>query len=369
MKKVFYLLLATLMVASCTKEDIIPGPTGQGRLNITLASAMPSTRATGKDLPTAAAEKAIQHVTVGIFKADKSINKIFPEITINESKTNSLVCSAGNGQTVVVVANAPTGTFSKVTDKDSFLSVALSLEQTINDAAGDPQASQTSDWLPMVGMDESVDIAEPATPSDVTEVTISISRLVARIALKNVYIDLEDPTYTFQMSSVQIVNASTETIINPSSSLPATTEIKNVKDYAWLKSTAAGGSFSGDNGGLTILTQPVWFYVFANDNSMVDAAGAALDTRLVIEGKLNGETNFYPVYVNKEAVGTTFTGGGTDTTVKTGKIYRNYSYSINATIKAKGTQKPDDPFIAANMQVTITPEPWVLDLTQDVTFE
>ncbi|MDR0976395.1 MAG: hypothetical protein LBL78_01375 [Prevotellaceae bacterium] len=387
MKKVIYLLLATLMVASCTKEEIVNDqiPKGKGRLNISLASAVPGTRTGGGDLPTAANEATIQRITIGIFdNATGTVNTIQELLgsSLNGKTAEGIICNAGDNQDIIVVANAPEGHFKGITAQKDFIEKAVTLEQTtmINGYGVDDYQVATS--LPMSGM-KNVDITIPQTSSDIQTVSLSISRLVARVALESVTMDIEDGC-TFRLMSVELRNVATTSDVQPDDTIePVTGDIKNDNDpidYAWLKHSDIGaGTDQGTdmNGKELILNkQKYWFYTFANDTTQTHKK----DTRLVITGEffdgVTKSTRYYPVSVNSRNITTTFKDSdkneikdGDNAKVGNGVVYRNYSYRISVVIKGKGVTDIEQPVIPANLSVTITPEDWVLDLSQTVTFE
>jgi hypothetical protein len=241
MKKVIYLLLATLMVASCTQEEIIDGPKGKGKLNITLTSATPNTRTGGSDLPTS--EANIQRVVVGIFDQTGDVNTIeeFPAAKLNGSTAEGIICNAGNQQDIIVVANAPENHFKGITTKAAFIAKTVTLEETTMAAGYAAGAYQLSTGLPMSGI-TTEDIIAPTT-STPQAVSLKISRLVSRVSLESVKMELESGC-TFKLLSVELRNVATTSDVQPSTSVEPTTSVfKNLGDqldYAWLKHSGIG---------------------------------------------------------------------------------------------------------------------------------
>ncbi len=74
-------------------------------------------------------------------------------------------------------------------------------------------------------------------------------------------------------------------------------------------------------------------------------------TRLVIEGRIRGETCYYPITVNREEDGVCF---GTDGS----GIGRNCLYSFDITVCRFGTSDPDTPVRKGDVIVNCTVEPW-----------
>jgi hypothetical protein len=385
MKKVIYLLLATLMVASCTKEEIIEAPKGKGRLNITLTSDAPRTRATGGGIPAASDEKTIQRVVVGIFDSTDAVNVIqeFDASELTANTTEKITCTAGPNQTVIVVANAPTGHFNGIATKSAFIAKTVTLEGTTMAAGYGAGDYQTATSLPMSGYKD-IEVTVPTASDEVQSVAVSISRLVSRISIEEIYADIEAGC-TFKVTGIELRNVATTSNVEPGTSFPVTSDIKNDADpvdYEWLKHEFKTLTpISSGNATTNILAyNKVWFYAFANDTTQTHK-----DTRLVITGDfydgVASSTRYYPVSVNAISVQTKYTKqDGTEindpsdpTTsiaeVGDGNIHRNYSYRIKATIKGKGNTNIDEPYIPAKLEVAITPEDWVLDFTQAVEFE
>jgi hypothetical protein len=69
-------------------------------------------------------------------------------------------------------------------------------------------------------------------------------------------------------------------------------------------------------------------------------------TRLVIEGKIQGETWYWPINVNRDC-GTDHEG-----------IERNMRYIYDITIKSKGTKDPNTPIIPEMAETIFKTERW-----------
>ena len=106
------------------------------------------TRATADALPEN--EATIHRLTVGLFYADGSVNTIVePAVTLDGTsgtlEVDAILCSPGMCD-VIVVANAPEGTFAGVQTKNEFVGKNVGLVQTVRDG------QQASDLLPMSGI-------------------------------------------------------------------------------------------------------------------------------------------------------------------------------------------------------------------------
>lgn len=67
-------------------------------------------------------------------------------------------------------------------------------------------------------------------------------------------------------------------------------------------------------------------------------------SRLVIEGKIAGVTYYWPININRDS--------------PVGGIYRNQRYVFDVKITRKGSDDPDIPVNADNMEITFNAEPW-----------
>ena len=69
-------------------------------------------------------------------------------------------------------------------------------------------------------------------------------------------------------------------------------------------------------------------------------------TRLVIEGKIQGETWYWPININRDS------GSGHE------GISRNRRYVYDITIRSRGTKDPDTPIVPEMAVTTFTTEKW-----------
>ena len=358
--------VVTLLFASCSKETIAPEPQpGERTARLELALEGTHTangRATGGALPTS--EGNIKTIAVGVFNSDGSVNVIAePTAVQNGSALTAINCMPGT-VSIIVVANAPAGTFAGVMTKSAFVdkTVALSATQTAN--------AQTSDNLPMSGEATSVALTAGSNKAQ----TISLSRLVARISISSIKTAFDAngayKSATFKPEKVFLYNAMSVSPVTPSSTPQpvATTPIHGATapngayaaGTAWLLDTFTGTAN-------TEYKTPHWFYTFAND-------GKATPTKLVISGQFDADgtgtsaaatTVYYPIVVNKAQAGTTISGSGNgDSSIK-----RNSEYKLTAIIKSKGVNDPATDIEPATLTLTVNVAAWALTLTQDVTFE
>ena len=365
------LITATLSLAACSSdENEEPKLQGQAKLELTLeGTAM--TKATGT-LPITTGENNISNVAVAIFNSNGTVN-VIQEFT-DVSNAVTVNCTQGNGCTGIVVANAPTGTFSGVANKNDFNQKTVKLSQTQSNGDKDIQDAET---LPMsgeikVGNSNSFDLGAAKVSA-----TAALSRLVARVAITNIKTDF-DPNgqysaATFKIKKVFLHNATSVSTVGIG--VPTTTNIitgKEDTENKYLQNSLSDVDITS-----TPHTTPYWFYTFANPKNGTEGK----HTKLVIYGTFDAdgtgagaseEDVYYPVVVNKLQPGTTINDGTNIPTATDGKgdmtIERNARYNITATIKGKGVSNPDDDIDPTTLELTVSVAEWTLNISQNVTF-
>ncbi len=357
MKKDFYLMAvayAMLMLFAACSSEADPTPnTGERTAKMELNLTGSATRATGTLPGNTGAENKINTVAVGVFNSNGSTNTI-AEFTAAQitAKTGVINCTPATGCSVIVVANAPSGTFAGITTRTAFVAKTVLLSQTNNAGV------QENTNLPMSAEQTSVDLTAGATNT----VTMQLSRLVSRISIADIKTGF-DPNgqykdATFTTTGVFLFNAKSTSTIDPGA--PTTTNLITGEDAGneYLLNTFSQSINS------TSYTTPYWFYTFVND--------ATSPTKLVIRGTFDPdgagasseETVYYPVVVNKAQTGTSITGGTGDST-----IGRNQAYKIGVTIKGKGVASPTTDIEPAALTVNVQVADWTLIITQDVIFD
>ncbi len=389
-KLVFLTFVAGALLASCSNDANQIDPQSlpkDAKLTVTLQGTNPVSRSTGATVP--ATENAIQRVAVGVFFSNNSTNVIkeftAAELTAAGGTANLYCAGASTAQTVVVVANAPAGTFAGTTNLSGFVGKTLALAETLKDASGTAQSYQTSVNLPMSGSVSST-IAEGATTATAT---VPIYRLVSRVSLSSVKTQFDAtgvyPNAKFKVTDVFLYSGNSVSSVDPGTANPTTlsTPLSGMNDSgttvtSWLTHSIAGTSTGGTT--LTeLLSAKYWFYTFGN--------ATANQTKLVIKGEWdeNGDGDildsgegvvYYPVIINKLQPGTVINDGtsdlgSSDNTAHKGDgvILRNSTYAVSVVIKGKGSSSPSTDVIPAYLSVTINVQGWSLDLSQTITFE
>jgi hypothetical protein len=390
MKKNVFLLTGTALccalcsLTSCASDEVdyahLPK---DAKLAIALqgSPSQGETRATATDFPPN--EGNLQRITVGVFFANGATNVIeeleAAQLTAGTTTPN-ILCAAGNGQSVIVVANAPASLFAGAGTKADFIAKQVSLKQTVSGG----NTWQTADNLPMSG-ESSVDIAAGTTP---TKATVSLSRLVARVSVGSIRTEFA-PTgqysnASFRVTDIYAYNVPTTSNVEANTSLfPVTTNFTGGMNDAGvpvtgseylvhsLNKTAVGGTSANIINGARY-----WFYTFANEegSNPLDP-NAPHPLKLIIKGEFDADgtgtkapvTVHYPVVINKAQAGTSFTGG--DANNGNSNVYRNATYDVSVVIKGKGSDSPEDDVEQAYLVVSVSVAPWAINLTQDVTFD
>ena len=355
-----YALAFAALASSCGGEaESIGGNTAKTallRLSISGTNAA-KTRATAVALPEN--EATVHRLTIGLFYADGSVNTIAEPAIEADGTTGTLavegiLCSPGTCD-VIVVANAPEGTFAGVQTKNEFVGKNVSLVQT-------------------------------ETGKSVS-VSVNLSRLVARISIASIRsaFSLNYADATFTLDRIFLCNALEASRVSPGD-ITQTMPAKPTWLHGGTTSEQPDGSFLWTEGAGFLLndvtpsegipitsdeyTVPYWFYAFANND-------AANRTKLVLSGYFDpdGSTGpkapvyvYYPIVVNRSQTGTVITpsGSAVQNGVGDGTIVRNRDYRIKAVIKGDGEPTPGTEVVPSSLELTVSVDDWTLKIVQEV---
>lgn len=370
-------MIFAVLASSCT-ENSSSQPTIEKKKNATLKLVVTGTQAANGRAVGAlpANEDKINTLAVGIFDAnDGSVNVVAECAVENNQVKDDILCGAGLCD-VIVVANAPAGTFDGVQTKNEFLQKTVLLSQTATNDV------QTSDNLPMSGQTVS---SINFIANTVNPVSVTLTRLVARISIESVKTKFAaangNADATFTLDKVFIYNA-----LSASRIAPGDATLTMPAEPLWID----GGHLASDNSwvpgmkyllseispvvlsgvGVNEYNIPNWFYAFANNDQ-------DHPTKVVIGGYYDPDGAsgsaaptyvYYPIVVNQAQLGTEFEGTGKDE-VHNGTIARNTEYRLRATIAKKGVTTPDEEISIAEMQLSVSVAEWQLDIIQDVVIE
>ncbi len=336
-KKCFFgAVVIGLLTMSCNQnEDITEKNEGTASLKITLKSSSSELKSTG--LPTQAQESKINTFTVYVYNSVSSFlenSQTFTPATSAEYTQTISGLSTGPKK-VVVIANAPAG----------YNVVAGSSYSVLATNMFDLSTQNTPTSLTMSG-------ESPITlTTAANSLSVNISRVVAKIQLGTVTIAPEAGyTGTFVLTKVHIMKAKgtstmgVPTIATGSNFYGGVAGTVSLTQKAFLSETYSGT--------INPATNPIYFYVFPNDNTSSNA------TLLTLEGTYDGTTTYFPFVINDS-----YTGTGS-------YITRNSYYTINVTIKrtGNGSSNPEIPVEPAALDITIVPINWAIVPTQNVTW-
>jgi len=334
-------------------------------------------RTTGTSLPTQAGENTINQIAIGVFQSSGAVNTI-EELKAEDGFIGSreIYCSPGQANEVIVVANAPEGLFTGVTNKNDFIAKTVTLASTQRTVDGVPMAEQNHKNLPMSGQTTGVELKAGIS----SPVTVKLHRLVARISIKNIEADFSEniafPNARLTIDHIFLYRALAVSKTAPGDATQTMPDNAQADPAMWIHgATATAGIWQRET--VYILDELVptvdvtaakytknhWFYTFAN-NIQSHA------TRLVIAGMFKEnptatpQRTYYPIVVNKKQAGTTISSGTGD-----GTIARNMLYNISATIKNKGIDDPGGEMDPASIKLMVEVQEWEKGIDQDVVIE
>ncbi|MBP1593358.1 MAG: Major fimbrial subunit protein (FimA) [Bacteroidetes bacterium] len=373
-KSLLFAAIAAMLMSACSKDPDTEIPAKNARVEIVVSGkSAASTRATGT-LATLN-ENTITNVTVGLFKLDGTTDNITEGALIAGKIT---VTGTAGDRDIIVVANAPTGTFAGALTKDEFRQRALSL-------------TQVKTMLPMSG--------ESTAPSNLVggitkSASVEVSRLVARIQIVGLNTAFsavgQYANASFTLDKVFLYNAMSTSQVGVVA--PATTLVTSDLIHGWTGPNEGTATTNIDlvdkeiNTPITsaAYTTPYYFYAFQNYFATgIDDTNKGTATKLVIAGWFTPNKNvpgtkfyvYYPAVINRSQAGTNITGadnGGNAVSdmsnISNKGIVRNNIYSIDATIKSIGVDSPEKFMEPAALELGVTVADWNLTINQKIDF-
>lgn len=345
-KHIIIAAAAACILASCNKmeTDNTGKPTVE-EATMLLNIESQKTKASGSGHGSQAGDNTVNTLDVFIFRNnpgqpdDGTLDgyKRFSGAELGDMSALPVKATTGK-RTVVAIANAHRENWNGITSLNE-----LKKQETLL------KSENTQDFF-MSGSKET-------TLEKVSEISISISRMVARVCLENISVDFTGTPYEgMSLTNVQVylVNATgnklavdgadgtPRQILNKGEAVPSDiqgcamsgilqetlkTEISNAKPYS----------------------TPHYFYCYEN---RIDSESEEMKfTRLVVQGDIDGITYYYPVNINQKDF------GHSESTDHFG-ISRNTSYSLTLTITRPGSTDPDKPVVSGTLHVGITVEDW-----------
>ena len=344
MKKTLLLMAAVAtMACSCDKDgDCIPCQKEEGQeqtatLQVSLdLEGEPQTRVTNY-VTAQPYETAVNDVQIFVFDSKGALATYLDA----DTKTSDITINTIYGQkTVYAVVNGPD--LSGITTQDA-------LEHTAVDLGAN--STTTSKGFVMVGSNACNVSGTTAT------VSISVKRLVARVALQKITNSLPDSYGSLTVNSVMLINvagnqnlectASISTWYNKMGRKDGATSSSqfidgttNLASHATLTFMSVGKSVA--NGGSLAPPTPYLFYTYQN-NSTSEGNGwsntfSARKTRLVVTATIGGTKYYYPVSISNPQ--------------------RNTAHTVELTITGLGSTDPDILVQKGAITATVTVDPW-----------
>ena len=348
MKKLMMFFAALMIVFSCSKEEVIenvePGLESMLYLSLSPDSNWPgevtSTRATGDGHGNQAFDNNIQTLEVFVFRVnqgypDHGILDGYRKFTGEElgNLTNLEVQTTTGKKIIYAVANSHRANWKGVNTLEIFQAQMASLKD-----------EDVKNFM-MIGSTE-------AQLQLASTVSFTLRRLVARIKLNSVKTSFAGGPYeglALEDPKVYLINVQASKFIY--NGVGQNFSILNNRKY--VESDSQTGIMTGmiadvfaapiDDDGYSV---PHYFYCY--ENNLETESGGNRFTRLVIEGKLNGMTYYYPIPIKG--------------------LERNSCYSVDVTIKRPGSLDPNKDVEKGTLLASMTVLDWDVKDESNVEF-
>lgn len=302
------LLLIPGILSSCLKDELTQTEE-RGLIIMSLDGV--TTRAAGDTINSG--DAVITKVRVFVFVGQMlEVNKVF---TVGDSTfINPFVLNVKTGpKTVYVVANERSG---MTTDLNN-VTTQQQLKNIVTPQT-DPGSLPFATPLTMVGSKEVV-VMPTVDPDNPTEVTVALTRLMARVNLRLIK---GDTPADIIIKSVRLLRGTTKSALIEGQPVPGQVYGNNIYTGA--------GEYELTTSGVDAWTGATPMYLYENPGSVLDTANRA--TYLVIEARYNGVNTRYQAYVNDSTATSTSAGYNPHPYA----IKRNHMYNIEATISNIG---------------------------------
>ena len=342
-KTISILAMAAAVLCSCDKNaDCVPCEDQQetGTLAVSLLfDEGAQTKAVTSFTTSQTYEKQVNKVQIFVFDESGKIN-IYKDAGTTQS--NISISTTTGKKTIWAVVNGP--------DLSEVASLA-ELEDTALDLAANSTTAATG--FVMAGSTSCTVSASAATAN------ISVSRLVARVALQKVTNQLPDGYGALTIDNVVLTNvagnqniagdATPATWYNKMGRKDGATESSQIIDGETNKASCEALTFKSvkqevAHGSDLNITTPYLFYSFPNSNTAGSTGWVnpftARASRLVVTATIDGVKYYYPVTLSK-------------------KLERNKAYTVEITITGLGSTDPDKPIEKGGLTAAITVLDWV----------
>jgi hypothetical protein len=342
-KTISILAMAAAVLCSCDKNaDCVPCEDQQetGTLAVSLLfDEGAQTKAVTSFTTSQTYEKQVNKVQIFVFDESGKIN-IYKDAGTTQS--NISISTTTGKKTIWAVVNGP--------DLSEVASLA-ELEDTAIDLAANSTTAATG--FVMAGSTSCTVSASAATAN------ISVSRLVARVALQKVTNQLPDGYGALTIDNVVLTNvagnqniagdATPTTWYNKMGRKDGATESSQIIDGDTNKASCEALTFKSvkqevAHGSNLNISTPYLFYSFPNSNTAGSTGWVnpftARASRLVVTATIDGVKYYYPVTLSK-------------------KLERNKAYTVEITITGLGSTDPDKPIEKGGLTAAITVLDWV----------
>ena len=342
-KTISILAMAAAVLCSCDKNaDCVPCEDQQetGTLAVSLLfDEGAQTKAVTSFTTSQTYEKQVNKVQIFVFDESGKIN-IYKDAGTTQS--NIPISTTTGKKTIWAVVNGP--------DLSEVASLA-ELEDTAIDLAANSTTAATG--FVMAGSTSCTVSASAATAN------ISVSRLVARVALQKVTNQLPDGYGALTIDNVVLTNvagnqniagdATPATWYNKMGRKDGATESSQIIDGDTNKASCEALTFKSvkqevAHGSDLNIATPYLFYSFPNSNTAGSTGWVnpftARASRLVVTATIDGVKYYYPVTLSK-------------------KLERNKAYTVEITITGLGSTDPDKPIEKGGLTAAITVLDWV----------
>lgn len=337
-----------LFISSCekpkpTKPEIIKEST----LTISIVSETKSSTS-----QTQTEDNTVNTVDVFVFRntagADNGVldaHKRFSGAELGDLSALTLTTTTGQ-KNIYIVANAHK-TFTGVITLTAFQNQLSTL-----------QSEKFTSWT-MIGNTST-------TLGVTTSITLTLSRLVGRVALQSLKTNFTGTPWAGQtLTNVKLylINVkgdklfhnggagSTEVILNKKQAVAV--DINNCTQTGLLYDDVA--TAINDAGYSTE------HFFYAYENSISTETASEKFTKLIIQGDLNGITYYYPISVNQTDFGYNSANGHYG-------IRRNTTYTINVTINRPGSTDPDQPLLFGTLTTSVLIGNWQITPAANLSF-
>ncbi len=339
MKRLMMMAAALVLVFSCSKEEFNVESGTESMLYVSLKPE-DGTKASGGAHGVQAEDNYIQTLEIFVFrinegKADDGVLDGYRKFTAAElgSLANLEIQTTTGKKMIYAVANSHRASWKGINTRKQFE------EQTARLVDDD-----VKNFIMVGGTTSQLQLA--------TTVSFSIKRLVARVKLNSVKTAFAGGPYEgMQLTDVKayLINVQASKLIynGAGDNLAILNSGRYVEGDA-NSCTMQGMLHDEVTSSVTDAGYSIPHYFYCYENALESEAAGSKFTRMVVEGKLNGTTYYYPVILKGVA--------------------RNSCYSVDITIKRPGSTDPGKDVEKGSLMATVAVEDWKVESDNKVEF-